>query len=378
MKNKSVVISGSGVFHPNESISNEALVDSFNQYVCAYNKQFNEEISRGEKEALLPSTAEFIEKVSGIKSRYVIDKAGILNPKVMHPLVEERPDEALSLQAEMGLNAAQIALKNAGKSAGEIDAVIVASSSLQRPFPAIAIEIQGSLGIDGFAFDMNVACASATFAIDSAQNLVLTGKAQSVLVINPEICSAYLNFKARDSHFILGDAATALVIEEKSSVSDNATDVFEMISTTLKTIYSNNVRNNFGFLGRLNSKTLFSSDKLFYQNGKKVFKEVSLAVSKHLAAHCQKENVAIDAIKRFCLHQANINMNQLIVKKLCGTQVDSRRAPMVLDEYANTASCGAVIAFDKCKKEVAVNEHVILSSFGAGYSIGSVLMKRIS
>ncbi len=75
--------------------------------------------------------------------------------------------------------AAREALAQAGRTAADIDAVIVACSNLQRPYPAIAVEVQAALGIEGFAFDMNVACSSATFGIDMARNVVQTGQARA-------------------------------------------------------------------------------------------------------------------------------------------------------------------------------------------------------
>ena len=92
--------------------------------------------------------------------------------------------------------------------------MICAASNMQRAYPAMAIEVQKALGIDGFAFDMNVACSSATFGIKTAADFIATGSAKAVLMVNPEICSGHLNFRDRDSHFIFGDVATAVIVED--------------------------------------------------------------------------------------------------------------------------------------------------------------------
>ena len=83
---------------------------------------------------------------------------------------------------------------------------------MQRGYPAIAVEIQAALGIDGFGFDINVACASAAFGIETGLGLIRAG-AKRILMVNPEICTAHLNFRDRDSHFIFGDVATAVILE---------------------------------------------------------------------------------------------------------------------------------------------------------------------
>ncbi|MEC9236077.1 MAG: beta-ketoacyl-ACP synthase III, partial [Pseudomonadota bacterium] len=108
-----IVISGTGLYTPPNSISNEELVSSFNTYVDQYNTQHQVQIANGEVEALEHSSAEFVEKVSGIKARYVIEKDSILNPEIMAPRIPERANDELSVLAEIAVNAAKDALKTA-------------------------------------------------------------------------------------------------------------------------------------------------------------------------------------------------------------------------------------------------------------------------
>ncbi|MCD6060828.1 MAG: beta-ketoacyl-ACP synthase, partial [Moraxellaceae bacterium] len=164
---KQIVISGTGLFTPAESISNDELVASFNAYVQLFNEKNAEAIERGEVRAMGPSNSEFIEKASGIKSRYVLEKSGILDPNRMHPHLPHRGNEELSLQAEIALIAVKEALKNANKSPEDVDAVIMSCANAQRAYPAVAIEIQNALGIKGWAYDMNVACSAATFGLQA-------------------------------------------------------------------------------------------------------------------------------------------------------------------------------------------------------------------
>jgi len=210
------VISATGLWTPKDSISNEELVEGFNAYVDKWNSENAAEIEAGTKDALTYSNAAFIEKASGIKSRFVISKGPILDPNVMAPHIPARPNEEPSILAEIAANAARQALKTAGRRPEDVGAVIVACSNLQRGYPAISVEVQDILGTSGFAFDMNVACSSATFGIETARGLIMGGQAKSVLVVNPEICTAHLNFKDRDAHFIFGDVATAILVEDIS------------------------------------------------------------------------------------------------------------------------------------------------------------------
>ncbi len=368
------VLSATGLWTPAQSISNEELVQSYNTWAEGWNADHAGAIESGEVEAKPLSSAAFIEKASGIKSRYVVSKDPILDPAIMAPRIAERPNEEVSLLAEMAVSAAKDALKNAGRDANDVDAVLVACSNLQRGYPAISVEVQDALGIDhGFGYDMNVACSSATFGLATAQSMIISGQAKSVLVCNPEICSGHLNFRDRDSHFIFGDVATAILVEEESRAGGAGYDI---LGTKLKTKFSNNIRNNFGFLNRAAPEGMGKDDKLFVQEGRKVFREVVPLVANMIGEHMAELDLAPSQLKRLWLHQANLSMNQLIAKKVMGHEVSKEDAPVILDEYANTSSAGSIIAFHKHHDDFKSGDLGLICSFGAGYSAGTVVLKK--
>ena len=371
-----IQISGTGLFTPKEILTNDELVDSYNKFVDEFNIENKDKIESGETEALQKSSSEFIEKASGVKARYVQNKSGILDTKFMRPLLRERKEDELSNLAEMGVIAAKQAIENANIDIEKIDAVIVACSNLERPYPAIAIEIQNALNIEGFAFDMNVACSSATFGIQTIYDMIKSGSIRSALMVNPEICSGHLNFKDRDCHFIFGDVATAVVIEELKEAPSN-TNSYEILSTKLYTQFSNNIRNNYGFLNSSTPDGVGKADKLFHQNGRQVFKEVVPKVASLIKEHLDKNNIEVSNIKAMYLHQANENMNRLISKYILGHEASRDFAPIVLDEYANTSSAGSIIAFHKHNNSLKKDDLAIICSFGAGYSIGNVIVKKL-
>ncbi len=367
------VISSTGLFTPADSISNEELVASFNAYVAQHNAQHAAEIEAGERTALQPSSVEFIEKASGIKARKVLSKASILDVDVMCPRFEERPNDQISVLAEIGVAAARDALERAGRDAKDVDAVLVACSNLQRAYPAIAIEVQDALGIEGFGFDMNVACSSAIFGIQTAADFIRAGNARSVLVVSPEICSGHLNWRDRDSHFIFGDVATAVLVEAADFAPVGHWDI---LGTQLKTRFSNNIRNNFGFLNRTAPETRDSADKLFVQEGRKVFKEVVPMVGDLITDHIARLGIAPADLRRLWLHQANAGMNRLIAQRVLGHEASEDESPTVLDSYANTSSAGSIIAFHLNSEDLKPGDTGIICSFGAGYSAGSVVVRK--
>src|SRR3954464_12129111 len=366
------VIAATGLYTPPNSLSNVELVETFNAYVERFNATNADAIAAGEVAALMPSSPEFIEKASGIKSRFVVDKTGLVDPERMAPNIPERPNEELSVLAEMAVEAAKQAIAAWGKAVSGIDAVICAASNMQRPYPAMAIEVQEALGIGGFAFDMNVACSSATFGIKTAADFIASGSAKAVLVVNPEICSGHFNFRDRDSHFIFGDVATAVIVEAK----DQAAGGWDILGTRLKTQFSNNIRNNFGFLNRAAPEGIGAVDKLFVQEGRKVFREVVPLVSDMIVEHAGDLGVDPTGLKRLWLHQANINMNEMIGRRVLGRDPAPGENVIILDEFANTSSAGSIIAFHRASDDFASGETGLICSFGAGYSAGTVFVRK--
>ena len=378
---KDAVITGTGLYRPPHVITNAELVASFNAYADLQNTKHAAAIAAGEREPMTHSSVEFIEKASGIRQRYVIEKDGVLDPTRMRPRFAPRRDDELSLMAEIAVDAAKKSLAAAGREAGEVDAVYCAAANMQRAYPAMACEIQAALGAGGFGFDMNVACSSATFAIEQAANAVRTGSARCVLVVNPEIPSAHLEWRDRDCHFIFGDVCTAVVVEAADApppaAGRGAGERWQVLGAKLVTQYSNHIRNNAGFMNRCEDTDPDARDKTFMQEGRKVFKEVVPMAAAHIEQHLATLGLEPTHVRRYWLHQANLGMNQLIVKRLIGQEVGDDIAPIILGEYANTASAGSIIAFHHHRGGLKAGDVGVICSFGAGYSVGSVVVRKL-
>lgn len=372
-----VAISGTGLFTPEEVITNAELVAAYNAYAERQNAANAAAIEAGEAQPMPMSSEEFIVRASGIERRHVMDKKGVLDPDVMRPILRERSNDELSIMAEIAVAAATQAMEKAGLSADDIDAVICAASNHERAYPAIAIEVQQALGIKGFAFDMNVACSSATFGIQAAADMIRAGSARAILMVNPEITSGHHEWRDRDCHFIFGDVCTAVVLQRADAVrSDNA---WEVISTRCMTEFSNNIRNNNGFLRRTREGHMVDRrDMQFMQEGRKVFKQVVPMVTDLMLSHLADESVEPDELDRLWLHQANKSMNDLIGSKVLGREPTRKEQPNVLQDYANTSSAGSIIAFDQYSEDLPAGSLGVICSFGAGYSAGSVIVRKLA
>jgi beta-ketodecanoyl-[acyl-carrier-protein] synthase len=226
----SVVISGTGLFTPEHVISNEELVAAYNAWANKYNDDHAANIRQGEIEAKPLSSSEFIVKASGIRQRFAYIKDGILDIDRMRPRIPERSEAEL------------VRSGGDGRPCGpgrpyRTPANRLPTSMLwwsPAPIPSDPTQPLPSRSrmpweIDGFAFDMLVACSAATFALHRAYEMIVAGTARCVLLINPELTSPQVNYQDRDSHFIFGDVATATIVERMDTCT--ASQSYEILST---------------------------------------------------------------------------------------------------------------------------------------------------
>lgn len=112
------------------------------------------------------------------------------------------------------------------------------------------------------------------------------------------------------------------------------------------------------------------------QQGRKVFKEVVPLVSEMIIEHAREIGIDPHGLKRMWLHQANINMNEIIGRKVLGRDPTRDENVIILDDYANTSSAGSIIAFHKHQDDMAPGDLGLICSFGAGYSAGTVFVQK--
>ena len=367
-----IYIAGTGIWHPEEKVSNNEIVNSYNSFVEKFNQENKLDIENGLIDAMELSSAEFIEKASGIKSRYVIDKEGILDINRMMPRVKNEHPDRLSIHAEVGIKAAKKAMNQANVGPNEIDAVIVGTSHAARNYPAVGIEIQQELGISGSGYDMLVGCSSTTFAINNAYSDIASGLANTILVINPEVSTPFVNFTHRDKHFIFGDGCAATVVQRDSTSSK----AFKIIDRKLHTQFSNNIRSNYSYLNRAAVDSKNNEFLLFHQNGRGVFKDVCPLVASLISEQLKKNNISPEEISKFWLHQANGKMIRLITSKILGTDdFDENITPMPITEFGNLASVGSLFAFN-LNNDLKKGQKGVICSFGAGYSVCSIIVEK--
>ncbi len=373
-----IVISGTGVYTPPNRLSNEDLVAGFNAHVDKWNETHAAEIAAGEMTAKDHSSCAFIEKASGIRNRYLMEASGLTEPDRMYPHLSDLAEDELSktpVQVKMALAAATEALTQAGLSGSDIDMVIISASVWERFVPSMATELQQILGAGGFAFDMAMGCSSATFGMSTAHDALSSGMANKALVVTAEYLSPLMAYEDRDGHFIFGDAAVAMVLEREEDTT--STSAFRIKDRKLFTEFSTNIQAGFGSRVLVERDRIDDPEQRFSQSGRAVFKELLPKVIEHVETHLASVGKRVEDFKRMWLHQANINMNMFASKKILGHEPSQDEAPTILDDYANTAGAGCMIAFNNYKDDFKSGDLGLICSFGASYSIGSFIVEKV-
>ena len=367
------ILRATGTYVPTPEISNAELVASFNAYSERFNAQNADAIAAGTLEAKPLSSADFIESASGIKNRHVIEKDGILDIDEMVPRITPRSWDETSVQAEFAMKAITPALEKAGYTGADFDGIIVASSAQQRNFPALASELQGLTGCEGWSFDMTMACASALYGLNIAHTMIQSGQARRILVVSPEIMTSINVHSRREVHFIFGDAASAMIVEAGDATSSG----WEVLGTHTKNKFSNALRSDFGFINRSEYVADPDYEVGLDQDGHRVFKDVVSFAPVVAAELMSRLDLAPADIHRTWLHQANIRMVDMIAKRILGRDRTPENAPAILHEYGNTSSSSVVMNFEMHSEDMAPGETGVMCAFGAGYGVGAAAVRKM-
>ena len=291
----------------------------------------------------LDTSDEWIKSRTGIRQRHIADKN--------------------QLNSDLGYEAAKKAIINAKIKISDIDLIIVATSTPDHTFPSTATKVQAKLGIKkGFAFDIQAACSGFIYAMSIADNYILNNQATNVLVIGSEIFSRILDWNDRSTCVLFGDGAGAIVLSKKKRNSG-------ILSTEL---YSDGRFYDLLYVdGGVASNQKAGQIKM---KGREVFRHAVEKLSECIKLSLKKNNLKKDNIDWIIPHQANKRIMDMTAKKL---DISKNKVLVTVDRYANTSSAGSIIAFSQYSEDMKEDDVGVLCSFGAGYSAGSVILKKL-
>ena len=265
--------------------------------------------------------------------------------------------------SDLAVEAARHALEAAGRSASDIDLIIVATSTPDMVFPSAACIVQQKLGVQGCpAFDVQAVCSGFVYALTIADSMIRTGAASKALVIGAEVFSRILDFKDRTTCVLFGDGAGAVVLE--------ASDAPGILATELHAD-----GRHVGILcvpGTVSGGQILG-DPLLKMDGQAVFKlavGVLEDVARSVLAKAGKLESDIDWL---IPHQANIRIMQSTAKRL---KLSMEKVIVTVDQHGNTSAASIPLAFDVAVREGKIKrgDTVMLEGVGGGFTWGAVLL----
>ena len=265
--------------------------------------------------------------------------------------------------SDLAVEAARHALEAAGRSAADIDLIIVATSTPDMVFPSAACIVQQKLGVQGCpAFDVQAVCSGFVYALTIADSMIRTGAASKALVIGAEVFSRILDFKDRTTCVLFGDGAGAVVLE--------ASDTPGILATELHAD-----GRHVGILcvpGTVSGGKILG-DPLLKMDGQAVFKlavGVLEDVARSVLAKAGKTEADIDWLVP---HQANIRIMQSTAKRL---KLSMDKVVVTVDQHGNTSAASIPLALDVAVRsgKVRRGDTVMLEGVGGGFTWGAVLL----
>ncbi|MCV2872975.1 ketoacyl-ACP synthase III [Defluviimonas sp. WL0050] len=270
--------------------------------------------------------------------------------------------------SDLGAKAAQAALADAGMTAEDVDAVVVATSTADLTFPSAATMVQAKLGMkQGFAFDVQAVCAGFVYALSNANALILAGQAKRVLVIGAETFSRILDFEDRGTCVLFGDGAGAVLLE--ASTGGGTSDDRGILATDLHSdgsykdlLYVDGGVSTTGTAGHLRMQ------------GNQVFRHAveKLAETAHTAL--DKAGLSGADVDWIVPHQANLRIITATAQRM---QVPMERVVVTVQDHGNTSAASIPLALSVGKERGQIKEGdlIVTEAIGGGLSWGSVVLR---
>ena len=265
--------------------------------------------------------------------------------------------------SDLGLQAAMRALEAAGVAAGDIDLIIVATSTPDMIFPSAACILQNKLGIAGCAaFDVQAVCSGFVYALTVADSLIKTGTATRALVVGAEVFSRILDFSDRTTCVLFGDGAGAVVLEASETPGILASDLHAD-------------GRHVGILcvpGTVSGGKVLG-DPLLKMDGQAVFKLAVKVLEETARATLAKAGRTAADIDWLIPHQANIRIMQGTAKKL---KLPLDKLVVTVDEHGNTSAASIPLALDAAVRsgQIKRGDTLMLEGVGGGFTWGAVLL----
>ena len=268
----------------------------------------------------------------------------------------------------MAVKAAQNALTDAGLTIDQIDAIILATSTPDKTFPATATKVQAALGMQrGFAFDVQAVCAGFVFALANANAMILSGQARRVIVIGAETFSRIMDWTDRSTCVLFGDGAGAVVLE--ATETDGASSDRGILSTDL---HSDGRFSDLLYVDGGVSSTQTAG--VLKMEGREVFKHAVIKLAQTADAAMEKAGVTADQVDWVVPHQANLRIIKSTAQKM-GVPIE--RVVLTVQDHGNTSAASIPLALSvgKARGQIKRGDLLVAEAIGGGLAWGAVVLR---
>lgn len=299
--------------------------------------------------------AELAQRNVETSDQWIVERTGIRQRHIA---------EAGTTSSKLATEAARIALEDAGLAAGDVDLIIVATSTPDYIFPSTACLVQANLGISGCpAFDVQAVCSGFVYALSTADAFIRSGQARNALVIGAEVFSSILDWSDRRTCVLFGDGAGAVVLQAADEPGILATKLHADGSHTGILYAAGNVAG-----GEV------VGDPFLRMDGQAVFKLAVNSLSQSAHEVCEQAGVSLEDIDWMVPHQANVRILNFLGRKL---GIPSEKVVVTLDKHANTSAASVPLALDVARRDGRIKEGdlVLMQGVGGGFTWGSVLAR---
>jgi len=300
-------------------------------------------------ETMVDTNDEWITQRSGIKTRHIA-----------------ADDQATS---DLAIEAGRMALERSGLSPKDIDGVIVATTTPDRTFPAVAVKVQAQLGIPaGLAFDVQAVCTGFVYALASADNFIVRGQARRILVIGAEKMSSVVDWTDRTTCVLFADGAAGVILEGQSSDGEGIEE--RGIHSTH--LYANGELRDLLYTDGGPSSTGTSGHIIM--QGREVFKYAVSYMADVVNEALEENNIQADQVDWLVPHQANIRILEATAKKL-GLSMD--KVVVTVDHHGNTSAASIPLALHEAVSDgrIKKGDLLLLEAMGGGLTWGSALIR---
>lgn len=308
-------------------------------------------------------TNQDLEKIVDTSDEWIYERTGIRERRIV---------EKGQATSDLAAKAARRLLEKRGIDATDIDLIIVATVTPDMFFPSTACLLQAKIGAkNAWGFDLSGACSGFVYALATGAQFIQTGAHKKVLVVGADVMSSILDFQDRTTCVLFGDGAGAVLLEPAA---DGERGIIDSV------LHSDGEGGQFlympagGSLNPASAETVQKKMHCVHQNGKIVFKFAVRGMTDVSQEILDRNSITTKDLKLYIPHQANLRIIRATMEKM---QLDDSQVAINIDRYANTTAATIPICLSEAAEsgQIERNDLILMASFGAGWTAGSLLLR---